>query len=325
MEPPARDDAVPVPAASIDAERVAGHWLLARLGKTVLRPGGVETTNQLLDALRISGDDDEGLIPVPAPGVYTYRASGAEEVELGPLPAQTRDLPDAVTAIVVDLDRRCWMITVNFFAEHTEDNRYCIARDGTVMDGGHTKRQRIGALAPTATMACDPAVVIDPERATVDLDCGLTLDGGPASISADLHGTATRMPTQILAVAGTEIEVTPLRIVYDVSGDLSGRWVETQWLTAEHLPVRIERDLALDGPVTFTEHSELDLSALAPTTLNIRPALRPRRAAPQPTIGSFVHRIDVRDNTTMKRTTPAMRSPACSFGWVGRSPSEWLP
>ena len=41
-------------------------------------------------------------------------------------------------------------------ADNTEDNRYCIARDGTVMDGGHTKRQRIGALAPTATMACDP-------------------------------------------------------------------------------------------------------------------------------------------------------------------------
>lgn len=37
---------------------MAGHWLLARLGKRVLRPGGVELTNRLLGALRISSADD---------------------------------------------------------------------------------------------------------------------------------------------------------------------------------------------------------------------------------------------------------------------------
>jgi SAM-dependent methyltransferase len=46
-----------LPAAGIDVARMPGHWLLARLGKRVLRPGGVEMTRWLLDALAIGRDD----------------------------------------------------------------------------------------------------------------------------------------------------------------------------------------------------------------------------------------------------------------------------
>lgn len=55
-----------VPAADLDASRVAGHWLLARMGKRVLRPGGVETTHWLLDSLAIDPNDD---IVEVAPGL----------------------------------------------------------------------------------------------------------------------------------------------------------------------------------------------------------------------------------------------------------------
>lgn len=34
-----------------------GHWLLAKMGKKVLRPGGLELTTRLLHELEISGDD----------------------------------------------------------------------------------------------------------------------------------------------------------------------------------------------------------------------------------------------------------------------------
>jgi SAM-dependent methyltransferase len=39
-------------------EKMPGHWLLARMGKRVLRPGGLELTRRLLDELAISADDD---------------------------------------------------------------------------------------------------------------------------------------------------------------------------------------------------------------------------------------------------------------------------
>lgn len=39
-------------------EKMPGHWLLARMGKRVLRPGGLELTRQLLTELAIGAGDD---------------------------------------------------------------------------------------------------------------------------------------------------------------------------------------------------------------------------------------------------------------------------
>lgn len=39
-------------------DKAQGHWLLARMGKKVLRPGGKELTQKLINALQISEQDD---------------------------------------------------------------------------------------------------------------------------------------------------------------------------------------------------------------------------------------------------------------------------
>ena len=41
-----------------EIQKTPGHWLLARLGKRVLRPGGIELTRKMLDALAISPGDN---------------------------------------------------------------------------------------------------------------------------------------------------------------------------------------------------------------------------------------------------------------------------
>src|SRR5512146_1064698 len=46
------------PAVIADPGRQPGHWLLASLGKRVLRPGGLELTRQLLDRLNAGAPDD---------------------------------------------------------------------------------------------------------------------------------------------------------------------------------------------------------------------------------------------------------------------------
>ncbi|MFI7294465.1 class I SAM-dependent methyltransferase [Streptomyces sp. NPDC050121] len=56
-DPRALHDRIPVPGDGLDAARMPGHWLLARLGKRVLRPGGLELTRWMLDTLDIRGDD----------------------------------------------------------------------------------------------------------------------------------------------------------------------------------------------------------------------------------------------------------------------------
>jgi len=65
---PATADTTPAPATSTDANalpgdgidpvRMPGHWLLARLGKRVLRPGGLALTRFLLDSLAVRSSDD---------------------------------------------------------------------------------------------------------------------------------------------------------------------------------------------------------------------------------------------------------------------------
>jgi SAM-dependent methyltransferase len=49
-------------------EKMPGHWLLARLGKRVLRPGGLELSRRILEALRI-GPSDEVVEFAPGLGV----------------------------------------------------------------------------------------------------------------------------------------------------------------------------------------------------------------------------------------------------------------
>jgi hypothetical protein len=50
--------ATSLPGDHLDAAKMPGHWLLLRLGKRVLRPGGVELTRRMLDGLNIQANDD---------------------------------------------------------------------------------------------------------------------------------------------------------------------------------------------------------------------------------------------------------------------------
>ena len=46
-----------LPGEGLKIEKMPGHWLLARLGKRVLRPGGIELTRQMLNALAVTHED----------------------------------------------------------------------------------------------------------------------------------------------------------------------------------------------------------------------------------------------------------------------------
>lgn len=52
------DTTTATPGAQIDPAKLPGHWTLAKMGKRVLRPGGLELTNAILEQLRVSPDDD---------------------------------------------------------------------------------------------------------------------------------------------------------------------------------------------------------------------------------------------------------------------------
>jgi phospholipid N-methyltransferase len=47
-----------LPGDHLDAAKMLGHWLLARLGKRALRPGGLHLTRRMLESLNMIPDDD---------------------------------------------------------------------------------------------------------------------------------------------------------------------------------------------------------------------------------------------------------------------------
>jgi hypothetical protein len=63
MSKPDSIESSSVPFATRDDDAVQGHWLLARLGKRVLRPGGVELTNRLLALADVRDADVVELAP----------------------------------------------------------------------------------------------------------------------------------------------------------------------------------------------------------------------------------------------------------------------
>jgi SAM-dependent methyltransferase len=115
-----------LPSSSRADDTVAGHWLLARLGKRVLRPGGVELTHTLLARARVTDADVVELAPglgrtaaeILARGPRSYIGAesdpdaagvvggvltefGAENAAIRIADAAATGLPDASSDVVV--------------------------------------------------------------------------------------------------------------------------------------------------------------------------------------------------------------------------------
>ena len=62
-----------LPGAELNAQKMPGHWLFARLGKRVLRPGGLELTKCMLKSLAI-GESDSVVEFAPGLGITSRLA-----------------------------------------------------------------------------------------------------------------------------------------------------------------------------------------------------------------------------------------------------------
>ena len=200
---------------------------------------------------------------LPADGVYSFDATGGEEVKLGPLPGETRSYPATVPVTIVRTGS-CFTTTLNLIEQHTEDTTYCVGDDGTLRMQGHTKHQRVGAMSPTVEMTCDPGVLYQPGQSSRALQCSLAFSSGPAKMSAKAEGAA-QASTVSVQVGNAARPATKLEVTYTFTGDINGTWTERTWFDADSwLPLRIERELDMKGFATFKESSTLALVSLEP-------------------------------------------------------------
>ena len=86
-------------------DKMPGHWLLARLGKRVLRPGGMQLTHALLDALSIAAEDE---VVEFAPGLgATARLTLQRNPKRYTALERDQEAAEATRKYLNDLQHRC--------------------------------------------------------------------------------------------------------------------------------------------------------------------------------------------------------------------------
>lgn len=93
------------PQEHLATEKMPGHWLLARMGKRVLRPGGLELTQKLLTELAIGTNDD---VVEFAPGLgVTARLTVARNPHSYTAIERDRDAAVTVEQFLAGPSQRC--------------------------------------------------------------------------------------------------------------------------------------------------------------------------------------------------------------------------
>ena len=77
---------LPLPQSDRDVEHLQGHWLLARIGKRVLRPGGKKLTGRMLAKTELEGKD----VVEFAPGLIEKVPENKREALIGILSQDPR-------------------------------------------------------------------------------------------------------------------------------------------------------------------------------------------------------------------------------------------
>lgn len=206
---------------------------------------------------------------IPATGVYRYGGSGSETVQLGPIPAETRQFPADINGVVTKSDsisgEPCFITTLNLIEQHTEDSTYCRTADGGLRLEHYEKRQQVSAFKPTVDIRCDPGVLWEPGTPELPLECSLELLGGPKKVTVEFSGTSAATEGETRELDGTEREVVTLYVHFDLEGSVSGTWDEILTFTTDDaLLVGIDRLFHLEGFASFLEDISYELSSAAP-------------------------------------------------------------
>lgn len=159
-------------------DQVQGHWLLARLGKRVLRPGGKELTRQLLDAANVPGSDVVEL----APGLGK---TAAWILERNPATYTGIDAdPDAAATVAAVVGSRGTTVT----ADAAETGLAAASADVVIGEAMLTMQGDKGKRAIVA----EAARLLRPGGRYAIHELGLTPDDISQEIADDIRGELAR-------------------------------------------------------------------------------------------------------------------------------------
>lgn len=221
------------PSREPAVEKMPGHWLLAKMGKRVLRPGGLELTRQLLHTLCI-GDRDDVIEFAPGLGV-TARMTLARKPRSYTAIERDRNATDAVNRYLSGPNQRCIMGS----AEQTYLPDACATVVyGEAMLSMQPPRHKCSIVAEAARLLKSDG------RYGIHELCLVPDDLGPSTRDAIQRELTDEIHVGVRPLTGAEwrelLESSGLRIVAETTAPM-------QLLE----PMRLAKDEGLPGAVRF--------------------------------------------------------------------------
>ena len=237
----------------------AGGTAWALVFRTVSSPVG------LREALRMYRREQTGKVlaslrnKLPAPGVYTYRTSGGEGLNLMGV---QRSFPSTTSMIVADA--RCATISWVPITQHTEATTLCSAPNGALTIPRLVTDESIAGTTTTSTIDCPSRAYLLPPsvrpRQRWGVTCSLASPAEKVAMTGQALGTST------MKVGGHPVTVEHTRVSMNFAGDERGTNPTDFWIVpANGLIVREHETVAVNqGSVHYSETMEATLTSLSP-------------------------------------------------------------
>ena len=233
------------------------------------------STSDLLEQFRdgegVGGADGEFL--QPSTGVYTYLATGSENLSLLDT---TQEWGPTMPASVTQDEDGCWTWRVEYNTNHWQEQDLC--PDGNrLLETGGTSMQRFdfGAFttADTVVAVCDPpgeAIRADAEPGdTWSQSCvGRNEERDTEVVTA---GTNEFVGVEEIQIGSETVAALHYQILRTLSGDQTGSESTERWYSVtDGMLLRVTSDITVDTPsplgdVTFTQNGEFELESLTPS------------------------------------------------------------
>ena len=246
----------------------AGGTAWALVFRTVSSPVG------LREALRIYRREQSGKMlatwrnRMPVPGVYTYRTSGGESLNLVGV---ARSFPSSTSMIVAD--GRCANVSWVPITQHTESTTVCNTPNGALTMPKLVTDESIAGSTTTSTIQCPASTYLLPPAARPGQHWGATCSLANPAEKIMLAGHA--MSPTSMVVDGHSVSVVHTRVTLTFTGAEHGSNPTDYWIVpSSGLIVREQETVGVtQGSVHYTENMETTLTSLDPARLAT--ALRP--------------------------------------------------
>ena len=237
----------------------AGGTAWALVFRTVSSPVG------LREALRMYRREQTGKVlaslrdRLPAPGVYTYRTSGGESLNLVGV---ARSFPASTSMIVAD--GRCATVSWVPITQHTEATTMCNAPNGALAIPKLETDESIAGSTTSSTVNCPASTYLLPPAARPGQRWGVTCTQASPAEKVVLAGQA--LGPVNLVVDGHPVSVEHTRLTLTFNGAEHGTNPTDFWIVPSSGLIVQERELVdvSQGGVRYSETMEARLTSLDP-------------------------------------------------------------